>query len=413
MLGRGRFVAWISRLLPDVAQAHQRRPERRGATVKLVVFGLTMSSSWGNGHATLWRSLAKGLARLGHSLTFFERDVSYYQLHRDLSEMPNGRLVLYRDWQTARADAREELLTAGAGLVTSYCPDARAATELLFESRVPIRAFYDLDTPVTLSRVLTGDTVPYLPANGLGEFDLVLSFTGGSALRSLETHLNARVAFPLYGSVDPDTHHPVRPQSRFSADLSYLGTYSADRQHALTQLMLRPAIRTPQRRFLLAGSLYPPDFPWTTNLFYLPHVAPPEHAAFYCSSPLTLNVTRAPMVESGWCPSGRLFEAAACGTPALSDAWPGIEDFFEPGREILLARNTEEAERCIARPPADLRRIGEAAKRRALSEHTGLARARQLMDTLTGGRLPNRTGRAQPPYEGTSGAISRGGTCGE
>lgn len=351
--------------------------------MKLVVFGLTMSSSWGNGHATIWRSLAKGLAQLGHSLTFFERDVPYYRSHRDLLEAPNLHLVLYRDWEDARADAARELGGASAAMVTSYCPDGRAAAELLFESRIPIRTFYDLDTPVTLSRLLSGESVPYVPTNGLGDFDLVLSYTGGIALRSLETQLNARVAIPLYGSVDPDTHHPVAPQSRFQSDLSYLGTYSSDRQQALERLLLRPAGRAPQRRFLLAGSQYPPDFPWATNLFYLPHVPPPEHPAFYCSSPLTLNVTRAPMADSGWCPSGRLFEAAACGTPVLSDTWPGLEEFFEPGKEILLARSSEEAEDWIGRTPKEIGPIGDAARRRALSEHTGLRRARQLVEALT------------------------------
>ena len=140
----------------------------------------------------------------------------------------------------------------------------------------------------------------------------------------------------------------------------------------------------PDHRFLLGGSLYPNDFPWSHNLFYLPHVAPPDHPAFYCSSPLTLNVTRGPMVEMGWCPSGRLFEAAACGVPVLSDTWRGIADFFEPGEEILLAESTEQAIAHLSKSAADLARIGEAARKRTLREHSGRVRARQLVDALNG-----------------------------
>lgn len=350
--------------------------------MKLVVFGLAVSSSWGNGHATLWRSLARGLAKLGHTLVFFERDVPYYRSHRDLTDLPGGRLILYRDWEQIRFDAMQELAHGDAGMVTSYCPDAVAAAELLMESSIPVRSFYDLDTPVTLNRFKRGEPVPYVPEAGLGGFDVVLSFTGGAALRALETELGARVAVPLYGSVDPTTHCPTPGRDQFASDLSYLGTYSADRQAALSTLLLEPAKQLPHRRFFLGGSQYPADFPWTTNLFYLPHVAPPDHPAFYCSSPLTLNVTRAPMVETGWCPSGRIFEASACATPVLSDVWPGIEDFFEPGKEILLARTTEEAMSWLSRPREELARIGAAARRRTLFEHTGEVRARQLVEYL-------------------------------
>jgi len=352
--------------------------------VNLVVFGLTISSSWGNGHATLWRALANGLAQLGHSLTFFERDVPYYRSYRDFTELSHGRLVLYEDWEHVWTEVSAELACADVGLITSYCPDAIAAAELLFESAVPVRAFYDLDTPVTLARLEAGERVDYLPPGGLGAFDVVLSFTGGAALRQLQARLGAARTVPLYGGVDPTTHRPVVPDARFSADLSYLGTYSADRQRALESLMLEPAAALPGHRFLLGGSLYPNDFPWSTNLFYMPHVVPADHPAFYCSSPLTLNVTRGPMVAMGWCPSGRLFEAAACGVPVLSDDWPGLEEFFEPGKEILVAHDKQEAIECLSRSRSELARIGEAARKRSLQEHTGLARAGRLVEVLEG-----------------------------
>jgi spore maturation protein CgeB len=354
--------------------------------MKLVVFGLTYSSSWGNGHATLWRALARGLSELGHRLVFFERDVPWYAPHRDCVDIPGGALVLHRDFAEARARAREELRDADAALVTSYCADGAEACELVLASDVPVRAFYDMDTPVTLARLGAGDRVSYLPRDGLTRFDVALSFTGGRALDALRTDLGARAVAPLYGSVDPTVHAPVPPSADYASDCTYLGTYSEDRQSALSALFLEPADRLPERRFLLGGSQYPESFPWRPNVHYVHHVAPPEHAAFYCSSPVTVNVTRRPMAAMGHCPSGRLFEAAACGTAVLSDAWEGLESFFEPGREILVARTADEAVAVLGMGRAALAEVGRAARARALAEHSGLARARELVALLEGTR---------------------------
>jgi spore maturation protein CgeB len=350
--------------------------------VKLVVFGLTVTSSWGNGHATLWRGLLAALARLGHRVTFFERDVPYYAWNRDCRELPGHRVVLYPDWPEVLPVARAEVASADVAMVTSYCPDGVAATDLVLGSAVPVKTFYDLDTPVTLERLAAGERVPYLGPGGLAGFDLVLSYTGGAALAELADRLGARRVAPLYGSVDPLAHRPVPGRPEYAADLSYLGTYAADRQGELARLFLAPARRRPGLRFLIGGSLYPPDFPWGENVWYVRHVPPPLHPAFYCSSVLTLNVTRAAMARMGYCPSGRLFEAAACGAPILSDAWEGLADFFTPGSEILVARSTEEALDALALPRADLARIAAAARERALAEHTAERRARQLLDLL-------------------------------
>ena len=348
--------------------------------MKLVVFGLTVTSSWGNGHATLWRGLLAGLARLGHRVTFFERDVPYYAWHRDRRELPGHRLVLYPDWPEVLPLARAELAGADVAMVTSYCPDAIAATELVLGTPGPLRTFYDLDTPVTLDRLRAGERVPYIGPAGLSGFDLVLSYTGGEALSELRSRLGARSVAPLYGSVDPDAHRPAPGRPEYAADLSYLGTYALDRQEQLDRLFLQPARRRPGLRFLIGGSLYPPDFPWVENVFYVRHVPPAEHPAFYGSSALTLNVTRAAMASMGYCPSGRLFEAAACGAPLLSDDWEGLDRFFEPGREILVARSTEEALEALALPRADLARIAAAARDRTLAEHTAERRAREMVD---------------------------------
>jgi spore maturation protein CgeB len=346
--------------------------------VKLVVFGLAVSSSWGNGHATLWRGLIKGLHRRGHRVIFFEHDTPFYSQHRDLRELPGGKLILYSSWDEIRRNAAIELADADAAIVTSYCPDAALASEVVLTSPARVRCFYDLDTGVTLDRLRSGESVDYIPPGGLGDFDLVLSYTGGLALSELKTRLGARHVAPLYGSVDSEVHHPAPPEERFRADLSYLGTYAADRQRALEDLFVEPARRRPDLRFVLGGPQYPGEFPWTPNLFFIPHIPPDQHAAFYCSSRLSLSVTRGPMAEMGYCPSGRLFEAAACGVPIVSDEWDGLDYFFEPGREILVARTTGHVMDALAMSDDALGRIARAGRERVLAMHTAARRALDL-----------------------------------
>jgi spore maturation protein CgeB len=350
--------------------------------MKLVIFGLTISSSWGNGHATLWRGLCHALGRRGHRVVFFERDVPYYAAHRDALEIPGCELVLYSGWDEIFSRAKNDLNDADVGMVTSYCPDAIAASELLIHSAVPLKTFYDLDTPVTLNALSSGKTVDYIGPHGFADFDLVLSYTGGIALAELESKLGARRVAPIYGSVDPEMHHPVAPKENFRCDLSYLGTYAEDRQNTLNELFIQPARKLSQKKFLIGGALYPENFPWTENVFFAQHVAPPEHPAFYCSSRITLNVTRRAMAEMGFCPSGRLFEAAACGTPILSDSWPGLERFFAPGREIIVARSTEDAIAAMQLSDEELKKISIAARERIFAEHTAEHRAAQLEKVL-------------------------------
>lgn len=357
--------------------------------MRIVIFGLTVSSSWGNGHAALWRGLLRALLAGGHHVTFFERDQTFYAQHRDLVDLPDGgELVLYADWPDVLPRANEALAGADAALVTSYCPDGIAATDLVLESRVGVRCFYDMDTPVTLARLEAGENVSYIGPHGLRGFDLVLSYTGGAALDALRQRLGARRVEPLYGWVDPAQHFPAPPRPQYAALLSYIGTYAEDRQAALEALLIEPARRRPAKRFVIAGAQYPASFPWTGNLYFVRHLPPTEHNAFYAASTLTLNVTRAAMARMGWCPSGRLFEAAACGTPVLSDAWEGMEAFFQPGEEILLARDTEDAMTALSQSPTALRRIGHRARERVLDEHTADRRARTLLAALEAARDP-------------------------
>ncbi|MEK8090283.1 CgeB family protein [Thermithiobacillus plumbiphilus] len=351
--------------------------------MKLVIFGLTVSSAWANGHATTWRGLLKGLHQDGHEVIFFERDVPYYADNRDLPDPDFCELVLYPDWDSVLPKARAALADADVALVTSYCADGLAACQMVLDSSA-LRVFYDLDTPVTLAALAQhGLAIPegarYLSADLIPEFDLYLSFTGGPLLDEIIERWGARRSAPLYCGVDPELHHPVQPLADFRCALGYLGTYAPDRQPGLEALLIEPARRRPQDRFFVVGSMYPQGIDWPANVWMRWHLDPGEHAGFYCASRMTLNITRAAMRETGYSPSPRLFEAASCGTPILSDPWPGIESFFTPGSEILLAQDIDEACELLEISDAELARVAKAARERTLAEHTGLHRARELV----------------------------------
>jgi spore maturation protein CgeB len=358
--------------------------------MRFVIFGLTVSSSWGNGHATLWRGLIRALVAKGHEVLFFEHDAPWYAQARDLHAIPGAELILYPDWAAVRQRALREVARADAAMVTSYCPDGVEASALVLGAAPGWRLFYDLDTPVTLARLAAGEAVPYLPPEGLGGFDLVLSYTGGAALTALRERLGARAVAPLYGHVDPQAHRPAAPQDSMAADLSYIGTYAADRQAAVEALFVGPARARPDRRFVLAGSGYGADFPWQPNIFFVQHLPPADHPGFFAASRLTLNVTRGDMKAMGWCPSGRLFEAAACGTPLLSDAWDGLSDFFEPGREIIVAGTSADATAAVDLDSGALAAVAHAARERVLAEHTSAHRADELLELLNAGAEPLR-----------------------
>jgi spore maturation protein CgeB len=349
--------------------------------MRLVIFGLTVSSSWGNGHATLWRGLCNALSAQGHRIVFFERDVPYYASHRDLISPETFTLKLYHDWAEISAEAECAIDESDAAVVTSYCPDAGAASDMVLASSA-IKVFYDLDTAVTLQKLRQAEAVSYIPSYGLSGFDLVLSYVGGRALDELRRLLGARRVAPLYGSVDPDLHRPVARSIHYDSDFSYLGTYASDRQQTLEKLFIEPAHRLPKKKFLLGGAQYPDNFPWSDNVWFVRHVPPAEHPAFYSSPRATLNVTRAAMASNGFCPSGRLFEAAACETPMVSDCWEGLEEFFEPERELLVAKSSSDVVQALSRSPDELRQVGKAARERALGAHTARHRSQELLKLL-------------------------------
>jgi spore maturation protein CgeB len=349
--------------------------------VKIIVFGLTLSSSWGNGHATPYRAIIRALDRMGHQVHFFEKDVSYYSSRRDFDSCDYCELTLYSDWASVRGRALSAAADSDVVITASFLPEGRRINEEILDLGRPLRVFYDLDTPVTLNNLRHGE-VEYLDATQISEFDLVLSFTGGKVLAALEDDYHARMVRPLYGCVDPDDYCRVAPVTKFQCDLSYMGTYSADRQAKLDTLLLEPSRRHPEKQFLLAGSLYPWNWEWPENVRRMEHVAPAEHSRFYSSSRLTLNITRGEMAANGWCPSGRFFEAAACATPLITDAWDGLDSFFNPQSELRVVGSAEEVEAALGAPDCELQSMAARARQRTLDEHTGNVRAAQLLQYL-------------------------------
>ncbi|MDQ2839452.1 MAG: glycosyltransferase [Acidobacteriota bacterium] len=351
--------------------------------MNITVFGLSISSAWGNGHATLLRGLFHALHRMGHRIDFFELDVPYYAAHRDAISLPYASLHLYSDWRQNQQLAKRLLGDADVAIVTSYCPDGAAACELIREVKHPLRrVFYDMDTPVTLKHLGGNEPVSYLPPDGLADFDLLLSYTGGKVLGEIKHKLRAPHVATLYGWVDPDVYYRVPVCKDYASNLSYLGTYAPDRQQALDDLLIKPAQRLRDREFIIAGAMYPDAGEWPSNIRHFSHIAPPQHSAFYSSSPLTLSVTRGVMASMGFCPSGRLFEAAACGTAVLSDWWEGLDLFFEPGTEILIANSTADALSALSIDDGALLGIGVRARERALDCHTAKERARRLISLI-------------------------------
>src|SRR3954471_21097641 len=355
--------------------------------MKIVIFGLTLSSSWGNGHATPYRALLRGLHRLGHEVTFYEKDVEYYYWRRDFREVDYCELVLYLEWEDVRQRALADAAEADAVIIGSFCPEgARIADEVLALAK-PLKIFYDLDTPVTLKELARGD-LDYVRRDQLPAYDLVLSFTGGAVLEQLESSWGARVARPLYGCVDPNVYHRVAPSADFTCGLSYMGTHSRDREQKLRELFLDVAEQNPSDEFLLAGTMYPAEWKFPANVRRVDHVAPTRHAEFYSSCRATLNLTRGDMAANGWCPSGRFFEAAACGTPLFSDSFLGLEDFFTDGEELRIVRSTEDVLAAMSLSDSELRQMARRARERTLEQHAGLRRAQELTEYLEQLRAP-------------------------
>ena len=361
--------------------------------MKLVVLGLTLSSSWGNGHATTFRALLAAFARRDHEVLFLERDKPWYAQNRDLAE-PDFCTLRYYDTLADLEHWRDEIATADAVMVGSYVPEGVAVGALVQRHARGVTCFYDIDTPVTLAKLARGD-FEYLTPELIPGYAIYFSFTGGPTLTRLERDFGSPCARALYCSVDLVRYRPLDAPVRW--DLSYLGTYSDDRQPTLERLLLEPARRCPERRFAVAGPQYPAEIAWPANVERIDHLPPAEHAAFYSASRFTLNVTRADMIAAGWSPSVRLFEAGACGTPIISDRWNGIADIFEPEREIILADTGDEVVAALAE---DAAAMGARARNRVIARHSAECRAEQLERDLVGAMtLDSGPGRGDLCYE--------------
>jgi spore maturation protein CgeB len=351
--------------------------------LRIVIFGLSITSSWGNGHATTFRALCAALNRRGHDITFFEKDVDWYASNRDLPEPAFADVQLYTDWQEALPRVRRALEQSDVALVGSYFPDGIPALQAVIDAQVPVKAFYDIDTPVTIAALRARRKNEYLDARLLPELDLYFSFTGGPLLRELEARFCVKRAVPLYCSFDPDTYRPRPIDSRFDCVLSYMGTYAPDRQPKIEAFLSAPARALPGRKVIVAGPMYPSSVVWPVNVEHLFHLAPEYHARLYSSSQFVLNVTRREMVIAGYSPSVRLFEAAACGATIISDNWPGLDSFFTPGEEVLLATSSDDVVRWLSM--GSFPEIGRWARERVLAEHTSTIRAREFEEAICAG----------------------------
>ncbi|HLN22139.1 MAG TPA: glycosyltransferase [Bacteroidales bacterium] len=348
--------------------------------MKIVILGLSITSSWGNGHATTYRSLIKGLHRRGHDVLFLERDLPWYASNRDMPETPYCRVAIYRSVDELKKKYHDEIENAGCVIVGSYVADGIEAAGWIVATASGVKAFYDIDTPVTLA-ALRENNCKYLAASLIPSFDLYLSFSAGPCLDIFMSSFGSPAAKQFYCSVDPELYFPLEIEKKW--DLGYLGTYSDDRQPALNKLLVEPALKWTDGKFVVAGPQYPASISWNNNIERIEHLPPDLHVSFYNSQRYTLNITRRDMVKMGYSPSVRLFEAAACGVPVISDWWEGLDTIFSPGEEIFISESPADTLR-VLRSVSENKRIetGQRAREVILRDHTGEKRAGELEDYI-------------------------------
>lgn len=345
--------------------------------MNIVILGLSITSSWGNGHATTFRGMVRELNKQGHQVLFLERDVPWYAGNRDLPNPEYCQTELYQSLADLQARFTEQVREADMVIVGSYVPEGVPVGEWVVKTARGIKAFYDIDTPVTLAK-LEREDYEYLHPDLIPKYDLYLSFTGGPTLDLLEQKYNSPMARPLYCSFDPELYYPELMEAKW--DLGYLGTYFDDRQPPLEKLMLDAARKWPEGRFVVAGPQYPASIKWPQNVQHIHHLPPAEHRHFYNSQRFTQNITRADMIKAGYAPSVRLFEAAACCTPIISDYWEGLDTFFEFDTEILISHSAKDTLRFLREISKTERKlIAERARKKVMAHHTAAHRAQELV----------------------------------
>lgn len=355
-----------------------------GRGMDIAFFASSLVSAYWNGAATYYRGIVRALAERGHRITFYEPDAYDRQKHRDIDDPPWANVVVYCSDGT---DAVRRCIegAAGADLIVKASgvgvfDELLEAAVLELKNAYNLVAFLDVDAPATLERVNSKPSDPFGPL--IGRYDLILTYGGGDPVVNAYKALGARQCVPIYNALDPLTHHPVRPDARFEADLGLLANRLPDREARIDEFFFRPAAALRGRRFLLGGNGWE-DKPKSANVNYVGHVYTRDHNAFNCTPPAVLNVSRDSMARFGFSPATRVFEAAGAGACLITDAWVGIELFLEPGEEVLVAAGGDEvAEHLRSLTPADASRIGAAARRRVLAQHTYAHRARQLEELL-------------------------------
>jgi spore maturation protein CgeB len=354
--------------------------------MNIAFFGSSLLSAYWNGAATYYRGITRALHARGHRITFYEPDAYDRQKHRDIEPPLWAKCIVYEATeesvlaQVERARSADLVVKAsGVGVFDTLLE--RAIVELRSEQTMV--AFWDVDAPATLER-LHSDRADSFRAL-VPRYDLILTYGGGARVVNAYLELGARECRPIYNALDPETHHPVPPRNHYRADLSFLGNRLPDREARVDQFFVGAAGRRPQRSFLLGGNGWH-DKRLPPNVRVNGHVVTSDHNAFYCSARLTLNISRESMARFGFSPATRVFEAAGAGACVITDPWEGIEEFFEPGREILIARDAEEVAAFLDRISAkEARDIGRSALWRALGEHTYAHRADEFERVFEGG----------------------------
>src|SRR4051812_16337134 len=168
-----------------------------GCCLKIVILGLSITSSWGNGHATTYRGLVKELAARGHRVLFLERDQQWYAANRDLPKPPYSRVALYTTLKQLKDRFTTAVRNADLVVVGSYVPEGIAIGEWVLRTAQGATAFYDIDTPVTMSGLARGD-VDYVSPAQIARYNVYLSFTGGPILDFIENEYGSPMARPLY-----------------------------------------------------------------------------------------------------------------------------------------------------------------------------------------------------------------------
>jgi spore maturation protein CgeB len=355
-------------------------------SLDIAFFGSSLVSAYWNGAATYYRGVLQALAANGHRITFYEPDAYDRQQHRDIPDPDWARVVVY----PAAEEGVEQALDSARGADLLVKASGVGVFDRRLEARIPelkragaLAAFWDVDAPATLDRLGADPDDPFRAL--VPEYDIVFTYGGGPPVVAGYTTLGARQCVPIYNGLDPATHHPAPPDSRFSCDLGLVANRLPDRERRIDEYFLGPAAELRGLDFVLAGAGWG-DKQMPPNVRYVGHLYTADHNTFNTAARTVLNVSRDSMAAYGFSPATRVFEAAGAGACIITDAWDGIAMFFEPGSEILVAESGPAVAEHLARlTPERARRIGAAARRRALAEHT-YARRIELVEAVLAGR---------------------------